>query len=476
MRRAGHENAVVLKDESVERARAIATRQLPRLRLDGCVVVGMKWTDGVRTPWREAGTRRLVAPALRPPWPVGGIAGRRGRWAAAMLFSAAVGHAAQQQPVVIERVDVSRVLIDVRVLGDEGEPMEGLGPDNFEVRIGGEPVDVESAQWLGADGRDGAFRPPDRRGAFLRSDEVEVWTGGEPVDVESAPWPEEDESGWVPLPSDDVEAWTGELGDLEPAWLDADEPDWAPLPSTDLTAALPSDDRGQLVVFFVQKSLEANRAVGLLRVLQDSDRLLAGVGPDDRVAVVSFEHHFKLWLDFTADLDCAREVLALDVMHEDPPVLEPQAGPSIVAGIDQAEGRKLWYVEDALRRLGEVLEPMRGPKSVVLIGYGFEHGFTRYNRALGALDAARAAVFSLDVTPSFGQFEPALRDLSRHTGGLFLTTHDPRLAVEQMATAVSGVRYVLFTRAPDLEPGPHAIDVELRGGGGRVLVRSTYVH
>ena len=392
-----------------------------------------------------------------------------------MLFSAAVGLAAQQQPVVIERVDVSRVLIDVRVLGDEGEPMASLAPDDFEVRIGGEPVDVESAQRLGADGRDGAFLPLNRDGAFLPSDEVEVWTGGEPVDIESALWPDEDESGWAPLPSDDSEAWTGELGDVEPAWLDAAEPDWAPLPSTDLTADLPSDDRGQLVVFFVQKSLEANRAAGLLRVLQDSDRLLVGVGPDDRVAVVSFEHHFKLWLDFTADLERAREVLARDVMHEDPPVLEPQAGLSIVAGIDQAEGRQIGYVEDALRRLGEVLEPMPGSKSVVLIGYGFEHGFTRYYRALGALDAARAAVFSLDVTPYFGTFEPALRDLSQHTGGLFLTSHNPRRTVEQMAVAVSGVRYVLFTRAPDLKPGPHSIDVELRRGDGRVLVRSTYV-
>ena len=437
----------------------------------------MKSTDGVRASWREVGTHRLVAREPRPPWPVGGIGGRRGWLAAAMLFSAAVGHAAQQQPVVVERVDVSRVLIDVRVLGDEGEPMEGLGPDDFEVRIGGEPVDVESAQRLGADGRDGAFRPPDRRAAFLPSDAVEVWTGGsEPGGVESAAWPDEDESGWVPLRSDDFEAWTGELGDVEPAWLDADEPDWPLLPSTDLTAALPPGDRRHLVVFFVQKSLAAPRALGLLRLLQDSDGLLAGVGPDDRVAVVSFEHHFKLWLDFTADLERAREVLARDVMHEDPPVLEPQAGLSILAGIDQAEGRKIWYVEDALRRLGEVLGPMPGSKSVVLIGYGFDQGFTRYYRALDALDAARAAVFSLDVTPEYPQFEPALRDLSRHTGGLFLTTHNPRLAVEQMATAVSGVRYVLFTRVPDLEPGSHSIDVELRRGDGRVLVRSTYVH
>ena len=66
--------------------------------------------------------------------------------------------------------------------------------------------------------------------------------------------------------------------------------------------------------------------------------------------------------------------------------------------------------------------------------------------------------------------------MSHHTGGLFLTTfHHPRRAIARMASAVSG-RYVLFTRAPDLEPGSHSIDVELRRGDGRVLARSTYVH
>ena len=348
-------------------------------------------------------------PARRPT--SRGLERWRGRLTAVLSLSAAVGLAGQQPPLV-ERVDVSRVLIDVRVIGDEGEPVAGLGPDDFEVRIGGEPVDVESALWLGA----------------------------EEPDV-------------------------------------ADEPDRAPLPSTGFTAVLAPRDRRQLVVFFVQKSLEADRALGLLRLLQDSDRLLAGVGPDDRVAVVSFEHHFKLWLDFTADLERARQVLAWDVMHEDPPVLEPQAGLSIVAGIDPAEGRTIWQVEDALRRLGEVLEPLPGSKSVVLIGYGFDHGFTRYDRALDALDAARAAVFSLDVTQAdYHTFEHALRDVSHHTGGLFLTTfHYPRRAVERLASAVGG-RYVLFTLAPDLEPGSHDIDVELQRGDGRVLARSTYVH
>ena len=396
------------------------------LELVGGLLAGSHRRDGV--PAHRAGSVVVRGLAL--------VGRRRGWLAAGLVLSAAAGLAAQQQPPLVERVDVSRVMIDVRVINDEGEPVAGLEPDDFDVRIGGEPLDVESALWLGA-------------GEAAGADETAGADGADGVD----------EADGI----DEAER--------------ADETERAPLASTGFTAVLAPRDRRQLVVFFVQKSLEADRALGLLRLLQDSDRLLAGVGPDDRVAVVSFEHHFRIWLDFTADLDRVREVLAWEVMHEDPPALEPQAGLSIVAGLDQAEGRGIWQVEDALRRLGEVLEPMPGSKSVVLIGYGFDHGFTRYERALDALDAARAAVFSLDVTQAdYHTFEHALRDVSHHTGGLFLTTfHHPRRAIERMASAVGG-RYVLFTLAPDLEPGSHSIEVELRRGDGRVLARSTYVH
>ena len=127
-----------------------------------------------------------------------------------------------------------------------------------------------------------------------------------------------------------------------------------------------------------------------------------------------------------------------------------------------------------MRRLGEVLEPLPGSKSVVLIGYGFDHGFTRYERALDALDAARAAVFSLDVTQAdYHTFEHALRDVSHHTGGLFLTTFDhPRRAIERVANAVGG-RYVLFTRAPDLERG---FPFDRRGAAARRRPRARPQH
>ena len=71
--------------------------------------------------------------------------------------SAAVLAAGQQQPRFTERVDVSRVLVDARVVDDHGAPIRGLTPDDFGVKIDGEPAKVETAQWVegGAVDREG---------------------------------------------------------------------------------------------------------------------------------------------------------------------------------------------------------------------------------------------------------------------------------------------------------------------------------
>ena len=58
---------------------------------------------------------------------------------------------ATQAPRRSELVDVARVVIDARAVDDSGDPLLGLTPDDFAVRIDGELVRVESAQWIGGD-------------------------------------------------------------------------------------------------------------------------------------------------------------------------------------------------------------------------------------------------------------------------------------------------------------------------------------
>jgi VWFA-related protein len=351
---------------------------------------------------------------------------------AALLCLAGAESAAQPQPIV-ERVDVARVIFDVRVVDDDGEAIRGLGPDDFEVHIDGEPVRVESALWVGDD------------------------AGEEAADREAA-----------------------RAGDGGPAG--------ETLRSRAIAGFAAPEDRGQLIVFVVQKSLVHSRALGLLRLLMHGDRLLARVAPADRVAVVSFDSHLKIWVDFTADLDRVRTVLADEIMFGRPPVLEPAGEPSLLATLSQDEGRRTWAIEEALRELGEALEPLPGAKSVVLIGYGFGDlrvvlgmvGSTlddRYHDARAALEAARASVFTLDVTQAdYHTFEHGLQAVAEDTGGFFVRTYpgSPRRAIDRVTSAITG-RYVLFTERPDVEPGEYAVEVDVADVDGTVLARSTYV-
>ena len=81
---------------------------------------------------------------------------------ALLAWSPAV--AAAQAPFV-ERVDVSRVLIDARVLDDHGKAVPALGPEDFIVNIDGNRVRVESVEWIeGGEGdAEDVVADPDRK-------------------------------------------------------------------------------------------------------------------------------------------------------------------------------------------------------------------------------------------------------------------------------------------------------------------------
>ena len=55
---------------------------------------------------------------------------------------------AQDPPQYIERVEVARILLDVRVIDPRGRPLLGLAPADFEVRIDGKIARVESVQHI----------------------------------------------------------------------------------------------------------------------------------------------------------------------------------------------------------------------------------------------------------------------------------------------------------------------------------------
>ncbi|MBW3563833.1 MAG: hypothetical protein KY459_03820 [Acidobacteria bacterium] len=81
-----------------------------------------------------------------------------GRLTAALLFgliaTTAFAQDAQQQQPYTETIDVIRHLIIVRVSDSAGNAITDVEPEEFQVTIGGEPAEVESASWIAAGASD----------------------------------------------------------------------------------------------------------------------------------------------------------------------------------------------------------------------------------------------------------------------------------------------------------------------------------
>jgi VWFA-related protein len=336
-----------------------------------------------------------------------------GRIATAAIVSVAASTANAQQPRYREHVEVARVVIDARAIDRHGAPIVGLTADDFAVRIDGTPCRIESATWVGDSGQ---IETPD-----------------------------------VAVPDSAVDS--------------------------------PSSAPGRLVVFLFQKDLEPSRVVGLIRMLMKSRDFLGTLTPADRVAILSFDGTLRIWTDFTRDRQRLSRVLEHGVLHERPPPLESGAEPSLVSHMDPKRALHTYGIERALELVGEALEPLPGGKSVVLVGHGFgrlsREGVRMerdYEPARRALVAARASVFSLDVTDAdYHSLEEGLQNVSEDTGGFYAQTHIfPAMAMRRLSGALAGY-YVLFVEKPESRPrDEHDISVKLVHHKGEVLASSSY--
>jgi VWFA-related protein len=332
---------------------------------------------------------------------------------AAACLSIATLSAQQDSRRYVERVEVSRILVDARVMDGKGTPLTGLGVDDFAVRVGGKPARVETVEWLSRD---------------------------------------------------------------------APDADLATLPANSLRGIVEPPD-GTLTVLLLQKSFEGSRMTGLMRLLLGTREFLDQFGSRDRIAVLSFDYHLEIWLDFTKDRERVRQVLD-QVLVDPPPALEPVPSPSLLEHISVNRARETYSIEQSLRLIGDAVADVPGAKSIVLIGYGFGrlnpttgsvHMENGYAEARRALQAARASVFCLDVTDAdYHSLEAGLQLVSAATGGFFARTHlFQNRAFNMLSGALAG-HYVLFVERPDLVRGTHPIDVKLTRRKGTVLARDSW--
>jgi VWFA-related protein len=319
------------------------------------------------------------------------------------------------EPRFQDRVDVLRITVDARVLGDRGEPRLGLTARDFRLKVDGRVVPVESAHWV-----DGS------------APYAEGLTPAEAAAVGGAP-------------------------------------------------AAP----GRLLVFFFQKALERSRTPGLLRMIQEAHALVDTLDGGDRVAVVSFDSHLKLWTDFTGDREALHAIVERGVLFGERPAAAGDGSfPSLADAFDDRAARDAGSPEKGLLVLGEALRALPGAKSLVFFGYGMGrlegeagvHMTAAYELASASLLAARTTVFSLDVTNADAHsLEVGLERVAEDTGGFYAKTHEFLPSVMRRLRQALAGHYVLAFERPDLRHGTHRIQLDLADQPGDVLAQREYV-
>jgi VWFA-related protein len=325
-----------------------------------------------------------------------------------------------------EVIEVNVRTLAVRAVDAGGNPILGLGPEDFRVESRKRPVEVLGVEWVGPEL--GIPPPP--------------------------PPPEAAEGG--------AEAGGGVGAGFEEEWS------WTP------------QEPGRLVVFFVQADLDPSRITGQMQVRPYTRELLASLYPEDRVAVVSFDSHLKLWQDFDTDLAATHRAIDVAVRYSPEIEVEPARPYSLALHLDAEAALRAATAERALEVVARALEPLPGEKTMIFLGWGLgRYGADgikmrpEFGPAIRALRDARVTVFVLDITAAdshslgFG-----LEQVAEITGGLYLSTFRmPVVATRTLARAIAGY-YVLTFDASDVAGREDELRVRLRGRSGRVLLLS----
>lgn len=266
-------------------------------------------------------------------------------------------------------------------------------------------------------------------------------------------------------------------------WVDgsavsADVVEWIPRPA-DKEGPDPLQP-GRLVVVLVQTDFHKSRLGGMVRTSRYARELLQGFGPQDRVAVAVFGSHLELHRDFTSDTDVILEELKPQRILQTGVHDEGSDFPSLGATFDQEEALRAAKISAALEVLGRALEPLPGPKSIVLIGWGlgrFTSGGVQlgrsYTEAFEWLARSRTSVFSLDVTEAdFHSLEVGLRAVSSDTGGTYAKTwHFPGAAVNRLSRLLSGHYELSVIVPPGIECEACEIDLRVDRPGSLIVTR-----
>jgi len=325
---------------------------------------------------------------------------------------------AQQQPGLQEQITVERVIVDARVTDATGNPITGLKPSDFRVKIDGKRATVESADWI-AD--------------TAAQREIDETLGG----------------GQAPSPVPPVQR--GRLliflyqtdfarnsvrvrGQMKLLQMNNDWLDW--IEPEDRVAVLSFDSHLKFRLDFTNKKTDIANAMEEALYISDPPW-------PQRVPL---------------------------------PALGSRLKPEALAAAGSPE-RALIEISNALLNI-----PGPKSLILFGWGLGrFSRDGVRmapnYGIARQALEMARVSVFSIDFTEAdFHSLSAGLEKVADDTGGFYASTHNfPHLAAKRLQRTLSG-HYELEVRKPATSVrGTHAIEVEVARRNAYVLARSTYI-
>lgn len=319
-------------------------------------------------------------------------------------------------PRMTERVDVSRVVVDVHVLADDGSPVLGLRTSDFRVFVDGRPVTLDEVRWTSDSVASRELRA--EAGAGMRLDDSRV---GLPSGRQI-----------VLLVQRDLEAsrFQGLVTMLRRAGAFVD--------------GLQPDDRVAVVSFQSHLDLWTDYTTNRDVLRQLVDRRILTESPPFAVAPGKGPS-----LSLYFDANEGRRASSIE-----------QALLVLARALDKLPGEK------SVVLFGFGFGRMLG-SHLVFDG--------EYAEASRLLMKARATVFCLDVTDAASHtLEGGLMQVAVDTGGFFVRTNNfPGLAMQRLVRALAG-RYEVSFVTPELPRGEHALRIELVGPTGVVLARRSY--
>ena len=322
-------------------------------------------------------------------------------------------------PIFGEEITVSLVDVVARIVDSRGEPIRGLTPEDLIAEVAGTEVPIVDVEW---------------------SSDLQ--------------------------PAVEAPAFEAEQAGSRPR-LEAPEFEVEP-------ATTPE----KLVILFLQVDLEPTRVAGHLKILPDVEKLLNGLHPDDRVAIVSFDSHLKVWLDFSRDRIRTFEILQRAVSYGTP-VPKPGDSVSLLRHLDRQAAVDAATPEVALRVTAEALAPLPGEKDLIFLGWGLGRygiGGVRmtadFSPAVRALGTARATVFVLDVSQAdYHSLEVGLQSVAASTGGTYdRTFRFATQAIRRLARTLGG-HYVVTVDRSAMPAARGQLTLRLKNKSGRVLHR-----